>query len=74
VHPTFRGLGLGHELLEWLERRAQERGLGALRVEVPAGGGSVRQLVESAGYSEASESLPLSDVVLYEKRLSTLSE
>jgi putative acetyltransferase len=72
VHGAARGMGLGAQILAFLEQAAAGRGVRTLRLETGVVSHEARRLYEKCGYSEigpfgAYSEDPLS--VFYEKRL-----
>jgi len=53
VAPAYRGLGLGRELVDWLEACARTAGIFDVHLELRAGNDSARAFYEALGYSEA---------------------
>ena len=52
VAPAYRGLGLGRELVEWLEACARTAGLFDVRLELRASNEAARAFYASLGYRE----------------------
>ncbi len=73
VRPPFRGLGLGRAIIERLEERAAQRGLGILRLETGIRQSEAIGLYERMGYRRIEafgEYLPDPLSLFFEKRLS----
>jgi ribosomal-protein-alanine N-acetyltransferase len=52
VEPAYRHLGIGRQLIEWLEETARVGGIFAINLEVRAGNAGARTFYHKLGYRE----------------------
>jgi GNAT superfamily N-acetyltransferase len=69
VLPTFRGQGIGRQLLAEISRRAKEMGCCKLTLEVQENNCRARQVYEAAGFAQAQYEKAAGPALFYSKPL-----